>query len=61
MQKDIENAYVGKIYNQSVTEIHKGAYQEAEQIITEGLNSYPDNMQLLRLHSKLLQIQSELG
>ena len=59
MEADIKNTYVVNIYNKSVVKINKGAYQEAKEIIAEGLSFYPNNMYLRELYLKLSQILSK--
>ena len=60
LYKEIENIYISDVYNSSVIEINKGAYLEAGQIISKGLEVYPQNKLLLQLYSELSKIQSEL-
>ncbi|WGK68988.1 hypothetical protein P0082_10960 [Candidatus Haliotispira prima] len=58
---EIENAYVVDVYNNSVSKINEGAYREAEKILSDGLNTYPENQKLLQLKLTLLKLKERAG
>ncbi len=58
---NIERSYIVYTYNHSLTHIKKGAYQEAEILLEEGLAQYPGNPKLLKLQASLARLKANAG